>query len=359
MAMGSRQPAGKAAGTTRPAPRTLLRAAAALAVAVGAGCGPTADAGPSEPPQQASSLESWNEGPAKAAIVDFVGRITDPSSADFRPEAERIAVFDNDGTLWAEQPMYFQLIYALDQVREMAPEHPEWVTEEPFASVIRDDQEALAGFGLPELMQILAVSHAGMTKEAFDARAREWQQTARHPRFDRLYSSLTYRPMVELLEYLRANGFQTWIVSGGGVDFLRNFSEEAYGIPPEQVVGSSLKSEYRSDASSPWIVKVPELGSVDDKAGKPVNIDLHIGRRPILAFGNSDGDFEMLEYITTGDGARLGLILHHDDADREWAYDRDSHVGRLDRGLDEAAARGWVLVSMARDFSVVFSEQQR
>jgi phosphoserine phosphatase len=253
--------------------------------------------------------------------------------------------------------MYFQLVYALDQVRALAPEHPEWADTDPFRAVIANDREAIAAFGMPELMAIIGATHSGMTVQDFRATSRAWLDSALHPRFDRLYRELTYEPMVELLDYLRANDFQVWIVSGGGIEFLRAIAEDAYGVPPEQVVGSSTESEYRDDDGGPRIMKLPELGSINDKKGKPVNINLHIGRKPILAFGNSDGDFAMLEYSTAGEGASLGLLLHHDDAEREWAYDRDSHIGRLDRGLDEAAARGWVVVSMARDFRTVFQAE--
>jgi phosphoglycolate phosphatase-like HAD superfamily hydrolase len=310
-----------------------------------------------QPKQAADPLPSWNDGPVKAAIVDFVDRVTDPAHTDYRDPEERVAVFDNDGTLWAEQPVYFQLIFALDRVRALAPEHPEWTDTDPFRAVIANDQAAMASFDMPELMAIIGATHSGMTTTDFRATSRVWLDSARHPRFDRLYRELTYQPMMELLDYLRANDFQVWIVSGGGIEFLRSIAEDAYGVPPEQVVGSSTQAEYRDDEGDPRIMKLPKLGSINDKGGKPVNINLHIGRRPILAFGNSDGDFQMLEYTTTGDGARLGLLLHHDDAGREYAYDRESHVGRLDRGLDEAEARGWVLVSMARDFGVMFDEQ--
>ncbi len=305
----------------------------------------------------ADQLSSWTDGAAKSAIIDFVDRVTDPAHADYRPVDERAAVFDNDGTLWAEQPMYFQLVYALDQVRALAPEHPEWADTDPFRAVITDDREAMGEFGMAELMAIIGATHSGMTVQKFRATSRAWLDSARHPRFDRLYSELTYQPMVELLDYLRANDFQVWIVSGGGIEFLRAIAEDAYGVPPEQVIGSSTESEYRDDNGGPRIMKLPELGSINDKEGKPVNINLHIGRKPILAFGNSDGDFAMLEYTTSGTGASLGLLLHHDDAEREWAYDRDSHIGRLDRGLDEAAARAWVVVSMERDFGVVFQAE--
>ncbi len=307
-----------------------------------------------QPIPAADPLPSWNEGATKAAIVDFVERVTDRTHADYRPAAERIAVFDNDGTLWVEQPMYFQLVYALDQVRALAPEHPEWADTDPFRAVITDDREAMGVFGMADLMAIIGATHSGMTVQNFQATSRAWLDSARHPRFDRLYRELTYQPMVELLHYLRDNDFQVWIVSGGGIEFLRSIAEDAYGVPPEQVIGSSAQAEYRVGDGGAAIVKLPELGSINDKEIKPVNINLHIGRRPILAFGNSDGDFAMLEYTPSGAGAHLGLVLHHDDAEREWAYDRDSHIGRLDRGLDEAAIRGWVVVSMARDFEVVF-----
>jgi len=302
-------------------------------------------------------LPSWNDGAAKTAIVDFVERVTDRTHTDYRPAAERIAVFDNDGTLWAEQPMYFQLIYALDRVRALAPDHPEWADTDPFRAVIADDREAMGEFGMTDLMAIIGATHSGMTVQDFRATSRAWLDSASHPRFDRLYRELTYQPMVELLHYLRDNDFLVWIVSGGGIEFLRSIAEEAYGVPPEQVIGSSAEAEYHVGDGAAAIVKLPELGSVNDKEVKPVNINLHIGRRPILAFGNSDGDFAMLEYTTTGDGARLGLLLHHDDPEREWAYDRESHIGRLDRGLGEAAVRGWIVVSMARDFGVVFQAE--
>ncbi len=307
-----------------------------------------------QPRQAADPLLSWNEGATKVAIVDFVERVTDEAHTDYRPVAERVAVFDNDGTLWAEQPMYFQLVYALDQVRVLAPEHPEWAGADPFRAVIANDREAIAALGMPDLMAIIGATHAGMTVHDFRATSRAWLDSVRHPRFDRLYRELTYQPMVELLDYLRANDFQVWIVSGGGIEFLRSIAEEAYGVPPEQVIGSSTQSEYRVDDGGPRIMKLPGLGSINDKEGKPVNISLHIGRRPILAFGNSDGDFAMLEYATAGDGASLGLLLHHDDAEREWAYDRDSHVGRLDKALDEANQRGWNVVDMKEDWKAIY-----
>ena len=304
--------------------------------------------------QAAPALTSWNEGEAKQAIVAFVTAATDPSKRSFIPPAERIAVFDNDGTLWGEQPLYFQLAFALDRVKALAPQHPEWKSTEPFASLLRGDlKTALAG-GEHAIIEIVMATHAGMTTEEFAATARDWLAKARHPQTGRLYTGMVYQPMLELLGYLRANGFKTFIVSGGGVEFLRVFAEEAYGIPPEQVVGSSIRTKYAVRDGVPVIERLPEIDFIDDKAGKPVGIHKFIGRRPVLAFGNSDGDFEMLEWSTSGPGPRLGLLLRHDDAAREVAYDRDSSIGRLARGLDEAGARGWRVVSMKSDWRELY-----
>lgn len=300
------------------------------------------------------ALPSWNEGPSKRAIMDFVERTTTEGSPDFVPPAERIAVFDNDGTLWAEQPAYFQLLFAIDRVKAMADGHPEWNDQEPFKSAIAGDTKALMAAGEEGLMKILAASHTGMTTGEFADSVREWLQTARHPTTGRKYSQMVYKPMLELLEYLRANGYKTFIVSGGGIDFMRVFAEEVYGIPPEQVVGTSVAAKYEVRDGVPVLVKLPEGLFNDDKEGKPVGIHQHIGRRPVFAAGNSDGDFQMLEYTTAGDGPRLALIVHHTDAEREWAYDRDSHVGRLKLGLDEADERGWVVVGMAEDWKAIF-----
>jgi phosphoglycolate phosphatase-like HAD superfamily hydrolase len=301
-------------------------------------------------------LPSWNDTASKRAIVRFVTATTTPTDPQYLPPAERIAVFDNDGTLWGEQPLYFQLAFALDRVKALAPEHPEWKSEEPFASLLKGDlKRALAG-GEHAIAEMVMATHAGMTADEFAAVAKQWLATARHPQTQRRYVDMVYQPMLELLDYLRANGFRTFIVSGGGVDFLRVFAEEAYGIPPEQVVGSSIRTKYELRDGSPVIARLPEIDFIDDKAGKPVGIHKFIGRRPVLAFGNSDGDFEMLEWTTSGGGARLGLLLHHDDAGREFAYDRESSIGRLDRGLAEAAKRGWVVVSMKDDWRRVFNE---
>jgi len=304
-------------------------------------------------------LPSWNDGASKARIVSFVQDVTDPTSKRYVPPAERIAVFDNDGTLWSEQPMYFQLAFILDRVKALAPQHPEWQSTEPFKSVLAGDMAGVAAAGEHGLMQLMAATHAGMTTDEFRQTVSDWLATARHPRFKRPYTELTYAPMKELLAYLRANGFKTFIVSGGGVEFMRVFSERVYGVPPEQVVGSSIDTRYEVRDGRPVIFRLPQVEFVDDKAGKPVGINRYIGRRPILAFGNSDGDFEMLEYTTSASGPRLGLIVRHDDAEREYAYDRKSSVGRLDRGLDEARARGWVIVSMKSDWRRIYDASSR
>ena len=302
----------------------------------------------------AEPLPSWNNTGSKEAIVSFVERVTKEGSKDFVPPGQRIAVFDNDGTLWAEQPLYFQFLYAFDRVKELAPQHPEWKEKEPYASILKGDlKKALAG-GKESLIQVLATTHAGITTEEFDNSVRNWLATARHPVTKRPYNEMAYQPMLEVLEYLRDNDFKTFIVSGGGIDFMRVFAEQTYGISPEQVIGSSIKAKYEVRDGTPVILKVPELVFINDKAEKPVGIHQHIGRRPVMAFGNSDGDFEMLEWTTSGKGARFGLLVHHTDADREWAYDRESHIGKLHRGLDEAKKRGWVVVDMKEDWKFVF-----
>jgi phosphoglycolate phosphatase-like HAD superfamily hydrolase len=304
--------------------------------------------------QTADPLPSWNDGAAKQAIIAFVGRVVDKNSPEFvRPDA-RIAAFDNDGTLWCEQPAYFQAIFALDRIKAMAAEHPQWKTTEPFKSAIAGDLDRLAAQGEKALLEIIAATHASMTVDQFHSIVRDWLRTARHPRFHRPYNQCIYQPMVEALAYLRANGFKTFIVSGGGVDFMRPWVERAYGIPPEQVVGSSGAVKYVVVDGKPKLLKEPKVEFIDDGPGKPVGINRFIGRQPIIAFGNSDGDFEMLEWTTAGSGARLGLIVHHTDAEREYAYDRNSRIGRLDRALDEAPKRGWVLVDMKMDWKSVF-----
>jgi phosphoglycolate phosphatase-like HAD superfamily hydrolase len=299
-------------------------------------------------------LPSWNDTAAKKAVIEFVTRVTAEGSPDFVPAAERIAVFDNDGTLWSEQPMYFQLAFALDRVKALAPQHPEWKEEEPFASLLKGDlATALAG-GEPAAVRIAMATHAGMTTDEFAKTVGDWIATAKHPKTGRLFIEMVYQPMLELLDYLRANGFKTFIVSGGGIDFLRPWAEKAYGIPPEQVVGSSIKTKYEIRDGKPVLIRMPELNFFDDKAGKPVGIHTYIGRRPIAAFGNSDGDLEMLQWTAAGGGIRFMGLVHHTDAEREWAYDKTSSVGRLDKALDEARAKGWTIMSMKDDWKRVF-----
>ena len=302
-------------------------------------------------------LPSWNDTATRSAIIAFVEKVTTPGSSDFVPAAERIATFDNDGTLWAEQPMYFQARFIFDRIKALAPQHPEWETKEPFASVLEGDvHSALAG-GEHAILEMAMATHAGMTTAEFEKTVTDWITTAKHPTTGRLYTEMVYQPMLELLAYLRASGFKTFIVSGGGIEFMRPWTERVYGIPPEQVIGSSIKTKYELRDGQPVIVRLPELNFIDDKDGKPVAIQQHIGRRPIMAFGNSDGDFQMLEWTTAGTGPRFGMLVHHDDADREWAYDRESHIGRLDRGLDEGPQRGWTIVSMKDDWKTIFPLQ--
>jgi phosphoglycolate phosphatase-like HAD superfamily hydrolase len=306
-------------------------------------------------PLASDPLPAWNDTAPKQAVVAFVEAVTRPGSPDFVPPAERIAVFDNDGTLWSEQPLYVQATFVIERVLELASEHPGWKEQEPFASVLRGDvKSALAG-GEAALMELTLATHAGMTSTEFEELVLRWLARARHPKSGRPYTEMVYQPMLELLAYLRANGFKTFIVSGGGIEFMRPWAEQVYGIPPEQVVGSSIRTRYETRAGQPVLVRLPELNFVDDKAGKPVGIQMHVGRRPIAAFGNSDGDFEMLEWTRAGPGRRLALLVHHDDARREAAYDRESHVGRLARGLDEGPARGWVVVGMKDDWKRVFA----
>jgi phosphoglycolate phosphatase-like HAD superfamily hydrolase len=303
-------------------------------------------------------LASWNDGPAKQSIIDFVGRVTKSGGADFVPEAQRVAVFDNDGTLWAEQPVYFQLAFALDTIKSMSGAHPEWKDKQPFKAVLEDDKKTLAAAGEHGLLEIMATTHAGMSTEAFANSVDAWLASARHPRFKRRYVELVYQPMLELLTYLRANGFKTFIVSGGGVEFMRCFAEKVYGIPPEQVVGSSGVVKFEIDSNNKVkLIKEPKIEFVDDGPGKPVGIDRFIGHQPIFAFGNSDGDKQMLEYTASGNGLRFMGLVHHTDADREWAYDRASQIGKLDKALDEATARGWTVVDMKNDWKVVFPPQ--
>jgi phosphoglycolate phosphatase-like HAD superfamily hydrolase len=307
---------------------------------------------------QSDPLPSWQDGAAKKAIADFVNRVTTQGAADFVPSAERIAVFDNDGTLWCEQPVYIQFAFAMDRVSALAPQHPEWKTKQPFKAVLDKDMKALAASGEKGVLQIIAATHASMTTEQFSKAVADWLATARHPRFNRPYTDLVYQPMLELLAYLRANGFKTFIVSGGGVEFMRPWTEKIYGIPPEQVVGSSGVVKFQVDTSgNPTLVKLPKVEFVDDGPGKPVGINRFIGRRPIFAFGNSDGDLQMLQWTAAGGGQRFVGIVHHTDAEREYAYDRVSHFGKLDKALDEATAKGWTVADMKRDWKRVFAFQ--
>jgi phosphoserine phosphatase len=302
----------------------------------------------------ADPLPSWSEGAAKKAVLEFVARVTQEGGQDFVPPAERIATFDNDGTLWAEQPLYFQFLFALDRVKALAPQHPEWKDKEPFASLLKGDTKAALAGGEKALLEIMAVAHSGMTTSEFEQIVKAWLATARHPKLKRGYTDLVYQPMLELLTFLRASGFKTFIVSGGGVEFMRAFTEQRYGIPPEQVIGSAGKQRFELRDGKPVLFKLPELEFVDDKEGKPIAIQRILGRRPIAAFGNSDGDLQMLQWTCAGAGARLCLYVHHTDAKREWSYDRKSSIGRLDKGLDEAQAKGWTVVDMKRDWKVIF-----
>jgi phosphoglycolate phosphatase-like HAD superfamily hydrolase len=304
--------------------------------------------------QAPDPLPSWNDGQSKQAIIEFVEKVTSESSPDFVPPAERIATFDNDGTLWAEQPMYFQLAFALDRVAALAPEHPEWQGKEPFASLLNGDLKGALAGGEKAILEIVMATHANMTTEEFEQIVTAWIASAKHPKTGKLYTEMVYQPMLELLAYLRANGFKTFIVSGGGIEFMRPWTEKVYGIPPEQVVGSSIKTKYELHDGKPVLARLPELNFIDDKAGKPVGIHQYIGRRPIAAFGNSDGDLQMLQWTTAGEGARFALIVHHTDSEREWAYDRNSAVGRLDQALEEAREKGWTVVDMQGDWKTVF-----
>jgi phosphoserine phosphatase len=303
-------------------------------------------------------LPSWNDGAAKSAIVKFVSETTKSGSPQFVAPAERIATFDNDGTLWAEQPAYFQLLFAFDRIRALAPQHPEWKDAEPYKSVLAGDMKGLAASGEKDLLELIAATHTGMTTDEFQKIVDDWIATARHPKTKRPYTEMVYQPMLELLSYLRANGYKTFIVSGGGVEFMRAFAERVYGIPPDQVVGSAGVLKYEVRDGKGVLVKEPKVMLIDDGPGKPVGIQQRIGRRPVFAFGNSDGDQQMLEWTTAGSGARFAGIVHHTDAEREWAYDRTSHIGKLDKAWDEATAKGWTVVDMKKDWKVVFPPEQ-
>lgn len=325
--------------------RSLLIAAAAVVAAPGAQA-------------QSDPLPSWNGDP-REALLGFVRKVTTAGGPDFVPVPDRIAVFDNDGTLWSEQPAYFQAAFAFDRIKALAPQHPEWKDREPFKSVLAGDMKGLAATGEKGLLEIVAATHGGLTTEAFTQAVVDWIRTARHPRFDRPYTDLVFQPMLELLALLRANEFKTYIVSGGGIEFMRPWAERIYGIPPEQVVGSSGVTKFELRDGKSVLIKEPKVEFIDDGPGKPVGINRFIGRRPIFAFGNSDGDQQMLEYVADGAGLRFAGLVHHTDAGREWAYDRQSSVGRLDKALDEARRRGWLVVDMKADWKVVYPFERR
>jgi phosphoglycolate phosphatase-like HAD superfamily hydrolase len=304
---------------------------------------------------QTDPLPSWNDGAAKQSILAFVEKTTTEGSADLIPEAERIAVFDNDGTLWSEQPMYFQAFFAFAEVARMAPDHPEWATTEPYASILKGDLKGALAGGEKGILDLLVATHSGMTTDEFEASVTGWIATAKHPVTGKPLTAMVFQPMLEVLTHLRAHGYKTYIVSGGGIEFMRPWTERVYGIPPEQVVGSSGGLEFQmGEDGVPVLVKLPELVLNDDKGGKPVGIQRHIGRRPVMAFGNSDGDLQMLQWTMAGAGPRFALYVHHTDAEREYAYDRESHFGKLDKGLDEATAKGWTVVDMKADWATIY-----
>ncbi len=302
----------------------------------------------------ADPLPSWNDGPPKTAILEFVAAVTVESGVDYVEPAERIATFDNDGTLWVEFPMYTQVLFIFDRVKQLAPQHPEWKTKQPFKALLEGDMKTVGASGEKGILEMGMATHSGMTAVEFEKTVSAWLATHKQPRFKRLYTECVYQPQLELLAYLRANSFKTFIVSGGGIAFMRPMSEKTYGIPPEQVVGSSVGTEFQIKDGKPVLVRMPKIDFVNDKAGKPVGIYQHIGRRPILAFGNSDSDVQMIQYTTVGEGRRLGLFVHHTDAEREYAYDRASHVGTLDKALDQADANGWIIVDMKKDWKHIF-----
>ncbi|MCB1008111.1 MAG: haloacid dehalogenase-like hydrolase [Acidobacteria bacterium] len=299
-------------------------------------------------------LPSWNEGAAKKAVLEFVARTTREGSKEYVAPADRIAVFDNDGTLWSEQPAYFQLLFAIDRVKELAPQHPEWKTQQPFQGVLEGDLKAVAATGEHGLLELVMATHGGMTTTEFEQIVADWIGRAKHPKTGKLYTDMVFQPMLEVLSYLRANGYKTFIVSGGGIEFMRPWAERVYGIPPEQIVGSTIEVAFEMRDGVPVLVRQPKIDFVDDKTGKPVGIHRFIGRRPVMAFGNSDGDLQMLQWTAAGDGPRFCLYVHHTDAGREWAYDRGSHIGGLDKGLDEAAAKGWTVVDMKKDWKAIY-----
>ncbi|MEA3335172.1 MAG: HAD family hydrolase [Chloroflexota bacterium] len=303
-------------------------------------------------------LASWNDGPAKQAIIDFVAAVTAENGEHYVAPDDRLACFDNDGTLWSERPAYFQLLFAIDRVRDMAPDHPEWATTQPFQAVLEEDLEMLAELGESAMVDIVAATHVGMTTEEFAAIVDVWTTSARHPVTGQLFTDMVFQPMLELLRYLRHHGFTTYIVSGGGIEFMRPWSERVYGIPPQQVIGTSIETVYEMREDGPVLVRLAEINHIDDEAGKPVGINRYIGRRPVLAFGNSDGDHEMLQWTASGDGLRFCGLVHHTDAEREYAYDRGAHIGGLDVAWVEALEKGWTVVDMKEDWQRVYAHDQ-
>jgi len=303
---------------------------------------------------QIDPLPSWNEGNTKQAIIDYVMDVTNRESENFIPVSERIATFDNDGNLWSEQPLYFQFIFAIDRIKALASEHPEWKNQQPYKAVLEDDQEELLKQGMHGLLELVMASHADMTTEEFKTIVKEWLATSKHPRFDKPYNDLVYQPMLELLNYLRDNDFKTFIVSGGGIEFMRPWVEEVYGIPPDQVVGSSIKTVFEYNNGNPVIKRLPEMDFIDDKEGKPIGIHKFIGKKPVFASGNSDGDLQMMQWTASNKHKSFMLYLHHTDAEREWAYDRESHIGKLDKGLDEAKEKGWTVIDMKKDWKSIY-----
>mgnify|MGYP003626179507 CR=1 FL=1 len=309
-------------------------------------------------PQEPNILPSWNNSSSKQAIIDFVDAVTNESGPDFVPAAERIAVFDNDGTLWSEKPVYFQLFFALERAKALAPQHPEWKKNPLYKPIMAGDLKALSAGGHATLLKLMMLTHANTTVNEFNGIVKEWVKTAKHPETGKAYTDMVYQPMLEVLTYLRANGFKTYIVSGGGIEFMRPWTEQVYGIPPEQVIGSSLKTKFEIQDKKPVVFRLPEINVLNDKSAKPLSISQVIGRLPIMAFGNSDGDLEMLQWTTSGKGKRLGLIVHHTDDKREWAYDRESIVGKLDEAMDEAKQNGWVMIDMKSDWNKIYKTQE-
>ncbi|WP_417874317.1 HAD family hydrolase [Xanthomarina gelatinilytica] len=303
-------------------------------------------------------LPSWNEGKTKAAIIDYIKDVTNKESANFIPEIDRIATFDNDGNLWPEQPAYFQLFFAMDRVKELAKDHPEWQNKQPFKAVLENDMKTLIASGEKGIMELIMATHAGITTDEFELLVKNWLETAQHPRFNKPYNQLIYQPMLELLDYLRTNDFKTFIVSGGGIEFMRPWVEEAYGIPKDQVVGSSIATEYDYTNGAPVIRRLSKIDFIDDKAGKPVGINKFIGRKPVFASGNSDGDLQMMQWTDSNPYKSFQLYLHHTDADREWAYDRESHIGQFNKGLDEALEKGWTIIDMKNDWKTIYPFQK-